>query len=84
MDLMFFFFKQTKQGDTANALKYAEVARDSDPYNAAAFVSLGNCHLRNSNFTQARDIFLCALDKDAACVEALYNLGNTRFDFQFS
>ncbi|KAK4016574.1 hypothetical protein OUZ56_031534 [Daphnia magna] len=65
------------QGDVASAEKYAEVARDSDPYNAAAFVCLGNCSLRRSDFNKAKDFFLCALDNDAACVEALYNLGLT-------
>ncbi|KAI9557616.1 hypothetical protein GHT06_017444 [Daphnia sinensis] len=65
------------QGDVASAEKYAEIARDSDPYNAAAFVCLGNCSLRRSDFNKAKDFFLCALDNDAACVEALYNLGLT-------
>jgi hypothetical protein len=51
------------------------MARDSDPYNAAAFVCLGNCSLRRADYNKARDFFLCALDNDAACVEALYNLG---------
>ncbi len=64
-----------QQGDIASAEKYAEVARDSDPYNAAAFVCLGNCSLRRADYNKARDFFLCALDNDAACVEALYNLG---------
>ena len=58
-----------------SALKYAEIARDSDPYNAAAFVCLGNCAFQREDYTKARDMFLCALDNDAACVEALYNLG---------
>jgi len=61
------------------ALKYAEVARDSDPYNAAAFVCMGNCAFRREDYTKARDMFLCALDNDAACVEALYNLGMNKF-----
>ncbi|XP_057366935.1 intraflagellar transport protein 88 homolog [Daphnia carinata] len=65
------------QGDVASAEKYAEIARDSDPYNAAAFVCLGNCSLRRSDLNKAKDFFLCALDNDAACVEALYNLGLT-------
>ncbi|XP_046644884.1 intraflagellar transport protein 88 homolog [Daphnia pulicaria] len=65
------------QGDIASAEKYAEVARDSDPYNAAAFVCLGNCSLRRADYNKARDFFLFALDNDAACVEALYNLGLT-------
>lgn len=71
-----------QQGDVASAEKYAEIARDSDPYNAAAFVCLGNCSLRRADYNKARDFFLCALDNDAACVEALYNLGmNHAFSF---
>lgn len=64
-----------QQGDVTGAEKYAEIARDSDPYNAAAFVCLGNCALRRADYNKARDFFLCALENDAACVEALYNLG---------
>ena len=59
----------------SSAEKYAEIARDSDPYNAAAFVCLGNCALRRTDFKKACDFFHCALENDAACVEALYNLG---------
>ncbi|KZR99911.1 Intraflagellar transport protein 88, partial [Daphnia magna] len=66
-----------QQGDVASAEKYAEVARDLDPYNAAAFVCLGSYSLRRSDFNKAKDFILCALDNDAACVEALYNLGLT-------
>lgn len=66
-----------QQGDIGGAEKYAEVARDSDPYSAAAFVCLGNCGLRRGDHVKARDFFLCALDNDAACVEALYNLGKS-------
>lgn len=69
-----------QQGDIASAEKYAEVARDSDPYNAAAFVCLGNCSLRRADYNKARDFFLFALDNDAACVEALYNLGKEKND----
>jgi len=64
-----------QQGDVGSAEKYAEIARDSDPYNAAAFVCLGNICLRRADFNKARDYFLFALDNDAACIEALYNLG---------
>jgi intraflagellar transport protein 88 len=67
-----------QQGDIASAEKYAEVARDSDPYNAAAFVCLGNCSLRRADYNKAREFFLFALDNDAACVEALYNLGKEK------
>lgn len=68
-------FGSMQQGDVSSAEKYAEIARDSDPYNAAAFVCLGNCSLRRADYKKARDFFLCALENDAACVEALYNLG---------
>ena len=72
---MITFVHILQQGDVGGAEKYAEVARDSDPYSAAAFVCLGNCALRRADHFKARDFFLCALDNDAACVEALYNLG---------
>ena len=64
-----------QQGHIFSAEKYVEVTRDSDPYNAAAFVCLGNCSLCRADCNKARDFFLCALDNDAACVEALFNLG---------
>ena len=57
------------------AEKYAELARESDSYNPAAFVNLGNCHYQRGDLEKAKELYVVALDNDASCVEALYNLG---------
>lgn len=57
------------------AKKFSESSRQADGYNAAAFVNLGSCSMAESDFEKAKDLFLCALENDASCVEALYNLG---------
>lgn len=64
-----------QQGDIDQAEKYGEMARQADSYNAAAFVNLGNCNLAQNEVEKAKELFACALDSDASCVEALYNLG---------
>jgi intraflagellar transport protein 88 len=64
-----------QQGDIGQAEKYGEMARQADSYNAAAFVNLGNCSLAQNDVEKAKELFSCALDSDASCVEALYNLG---------
>jgi intraflagellar transport protein 88 len=64
-----------QQGDVNQAEKYGEMARQADSYNAAAFVNLGNCSLARGDIGKAKELFACALDSDASCVEALYNLG---------
>jgi len=55
------------------------MARQTDSYNATAFVNLGNCSLVRGDIEKAKELFACALDSDASCVEALYNLGETIF-----
>lgn len=70
--------KFPQQGDFGQAEKYAQVAHDSDPYNAAAFVCLGNCALKRADYDKARKAFSQAIDNDATCIEALYNLGNVQ------
>ncbi|XP_047741162.1 intraflagellar transport protein 88 homolog [Hyalella azteca] len=63
------------QKDLSQAELYASQARDSNGYNEAALVNLGNvCYLRG-DYEKARELYLAALDIDAAAVEALYNLG---------
>jgi len=64
-----------QQGDLDQAEKYAELGREADSYNAAAFVNLGTCSLAKGDAEKAKELFMCALENDAACVEALYNLG---------
>ena len=63
------------QGEVEQAEKYAELARESDSYNPAAFVNLGNCHYQRGDLEKAKELYVVALDNDASCVEALYNLG---------
>ncbi|KAF2357550.1 Tetratricopeptide repeat [Trinorchestia longiramus] len=63
------------QKDLSQAELYATQARDSNGYNEAALINLGNvCYLRGDH-EKARELYLAALDIDAAAVEALYNLG---------
>ena len=47
----------------------------SDSYNPSAFVNLGNCHFNRGDLEKAKEFYSVALENDASCVEALYNLG---------
>lgn len=51
------------------------MARDANGYNDSALVNLGNCCYKREDFEKAREHYIAALDIDASCVEALYNLG---------
>ncbi|XP_069164782.1 intraflagellar transport protein 88 homolog isoform X2 [Procambarus clarkii] len=73
-NLSFLYFLQNEI-DLAD--KYALMARDSNGYNDAALVNLGNCCYKREDFEKAREHYIAALDIDASCVEALYNLGLT-------
>ena len=42
------------QGEIESAEKYAEIARESDSYNPAAFVNLGNCHFKKDDLEKAK------------------------------
>lgn len=66
-----------QQGDVDNAEKCGEAARESDAYNAAAYVNLGNCSLAKGEPQRAKQLYSLALDSDASCIEALYNLGQS-------
>ena len=55
--------------------KYAEMGKNADSYNAAAFVNLGNCFFQKGDVEKAKEHYNVALENDASCVEALYNLG---------
>uniref|UniRef100_A0A0K8TIU5 Intraflagellar transport protein 88 n=3 Tax=Lygus hesperus TaxID=30085 RepID=A0A0K8TIU5_LYGHE len=57
------------------AEKFAEAARLSDAYNAAAYVNLGNCSLAKGDAEKAKNYYLVAVDNDPSCIAALYNLG---------
>ena len=71
-NLSFLYFLQ---GDVDQAEVYAEMGREADSYNAAAFVNLGNCCFQRGDVEKAKEIFNVALENDASCIEALYNLG---------
>ncbi|KAK8721074.1 hypothetical protein OTU49_012940 [Cherax quadricarinatus] len=73
-NLSFLYFLQN---ETELAERYALMARDSNGYNDAALVNLGNCCYQRSDYEKAREHYIAALDIDASCVEALYNLGLT-------
>ena len=55
------------------------MARDSNGYNDAALVNLGNCCFNKGDLEKAREHYIAAIDIDASCVEALYNLGKFEF-----
>ncbi|BES88088.1 Hypothetical protein NTJ_00896 [Nesidiocoris tenuis] len=57
------------------AEKFAEAARASDAYNAAAYVNLGNCCMIKGDPEKAKNDYLIAIDNDPTCIAALYNLG---------
>ena len=42
------------QNEVESAEKYAEIARESDSYNPAAFVNLGNCHFQRGDVEKAK------------------------------
>ena len=53
-NLSFLYFLQ---GDLEQAEKYAEHARTTDSYNAAAFVNLGNCCYQKGDIEKAKEMF---------------------------
>lgn len=68
-------FIYIKMKDIANAGKYAEISRDIDSYNPAAFVNSGAVEMLRDDLGGARKHFEVALDIDPTCFEALYDLG---------
>lgn len=63
------------QRDLATALRYAEQSREMDSYNPAAFVNSGACEMARDDLERARRYFETALEVDAMCFEAIYDLG---------
>ena len=53
-NLSFLYFLQ---GDLEQAERYAEHARTTDSYNAAAFVNLGNCCYQKGDIEKAKEMF---------------------------
>lgn len=68
-------FIYIKMNDMNNALKYAEISREIDSYNPAAFVNSGACEMIRESCQAAKKYFEMALDIDPTAFEALYNLG---------
>ncbi|KAF0984560.1 hypothetical protein FDP41_000459 [Naegleria fowleri] len=63
------------EGDMKNAEKYANIAVESDKYNANALVNRGNCHYLNKEYREAKEMYQRALECESDCVQAIYNLG---------
>lgn len=68
-------FIYIKMKDLANASKYAELSREIDSYNPAAFVNSGTCEMLKEDNEMAKRYFEEALEIDPTAFEALYNLG---------
>lgn len=65
------------EGDLKNAAKYADLAVQTDKYNANALVNKGICHYLNKEYPEAKEFFIEALENEADCAQAMYNLGLT-------
>ena len=61
---------------TSNGLaeRYAELAVKADRYDPGALVNKGNVLMMRGDAEKARDCYREAVQSDASCVEALYNL----------
>ena len=57
-NLSFLYFLQ---GENDQAEKYAELARETDSYNAAAFVNLGNCCLSKGDIEKVSGLLFPAI-----------------------
>ncbi|KAI9209698.1 uncharacterized protein BJ171DRAFT_484804 [Polychytrium aggregatum] len=71
-NLAFLYFLE---GDYKQAEKYADIAVNTDRYNAKAQTNRGNCHYVKVNFEKAKEHYMEAVSVDAVCTEAMYNLG---------
>ena len=70
------------EGDSANrstsiglAERYADQSVQADRYDPAALVNKGNILMIRGDVEKARDFYREAIQSDASCVEASYNLG---------
>lgn len=68
-------FIYMQQRELQSALKYADIGREMDSYNPAAFVNSGACEMQRDDLERAKMYFESALEIDAMCFEALYDLG---------
>ncbi|KAI9343452.1 hypothetical protein DFJ73DRAFT_518914 [Zopfochytrium polystomum] len=71
-NLSFLYFLE---GEYKQAEKYAELAINSDRYNAKALTNYGNCLFQKGMYDRAREYYQEAVGVDALCTEAMYNLG---------
>lgn len=72
-------FPSFQQGEVDQAEKMAEEACAADTYNSAAYVNLGNCAMVREDYVKGKELFAHALENDATCIEALYNLGKLNY-----
>lgn len=61
--------------DMVNATKYADICRELDSYNPAAFINSGALEMIKEDYEQAKTYFENAIEIDAMSFEAIYNLG---------
>eukprot|EP01135_Chromosphaera_perkinsii_P000153 Nk52_evm49s32 gene=Nk52_evmTU49s32 len=71
-NLSFLYFLEN---DLEQANRYADIAIQSDRYNANALVNKGNCLFCQGNYQKAKEYYQDARNFEASCTEALYNLG---------
>ena len=71
-NLSFLYFLEN---DIKNAERYGQMATDVDRYNALALVNSGNCSFVREDYEEARKMYPEAVNVEADCLEALYNLG---------
>eukprot|EP01035_Chromulina_nebulosa_P017104 gene17104-22618_t len=71
-NLSFIYFLEN---DFALAEKQADIAIQTDRYNAKALVNKGNCLFMANDYARAREMYLEAVGAEADCIEAIYNLG---------
>ncbi|KAJ3333439.1 Intraflagellar transport protein 88 [Blyttiomyces sp. JEL0837] len=72
INLSFLYFLE---GESKQAEKYAELATNTDRYNAKALTNFGNCFFQKGNFEKSKECYQEAISVDAVCTEAMYNLG---------
>ena len=71
-NLSFLYFLEN---DLEQANRYADIAIQSDRYNANALVNKANCLFSQGNYQKAKEYYQDARNFEASCTEALYNLG---------
>jgi intraflagellar transport protein 88 len=63
------------EGELKLAEKYADLAINTDRYNAKAQTNLGNCYFAKGSYEKAKEYYTEAISVDAVCTEAMFNLG---------